>query len=248
MLTEWTNQLDLRLTPPTRGGKREGAGRKKSKQPKHDAPHRSREEHVGRNPLHVVLRTLREVPNLRRDDIHEALAKTLTKVGDRADTFRIVQISLQRNHVHLIVEAAHNAALESGMRAFAISFARRINGVLGRSGKVWAYRYHTTTLSTPTQTRNAIAYVLGNWRRHDEDDRDFNLVTAKIDPYSSALTFSGWDDVVRFRRPENYTVLPVSLARTWMLAKGWELAKKPIKTYDVPGPINRLAKRTKRTL
>jgi putative transposase len=240
-------QLDLLLAPPKRGGKRDGAGRKKSKAPRHDAPHRSRDMHIARNPLHAVLRTLPEIPNLRRHDIHEALAKTLTKLGERAETFRIVHISLQRNHVHLIVEAAHKEALESGMRAFAISFARRINGVLGRSGKLWAYRYHTTTLTSPTQVRNAISYVLGNWRRHDEDDRDFNLLMAMIDPYSSAISFAGWSDVTKFKRPpaDEYTVLPVAAAQTWMLAKGWELSKKPIKTYDVPGPMAKRSKRSK---
>ena len=183
-------QLNLDLTPRSWGGKRNGAGRPKSKSktPKHDTPHRSRKPHVGRFPLHVVLRTVRDVPRLRRDEIHEAVGKTLAKIAERVD-FRIVHLSLQHNHVHLIVEAHNGEALESGMRAFAISLARRINHVLGRKGKVFAFRYHTTTLRSPTQVRNAIAYVLNNWRRHNEDERELEARFWLIDRYSSALRF-----------------------------------------------------------
>lgn len=144
---------------------RAGAGRKKSKT-SHDSPHRSRAKHIARHPLHVVLRALPDVGRLRRPAVHEALAGTLAKLAARTD-FRIVHMSLQHDHVHAIVEADDNAALESGMRGFAISFARRINRALARRGRGFAYRYHTTPLTTPTQTRNAICYVLANWRRHN---------------------------------------------------------------------------------
>src|SRR5687768_1590078 len=138
-------QIDLDFTPRSWGGKRAGAGRPKSKTPRHDPPHRSRAEHNARDPLHVVLRTVRAVPRLRCDEVYAAAVKTLTKIAERTD-FRIVHLSLQHNHVHLIVEADDNAALESGMRAFAISLARRINRALKRTGQVFAYRYHTTAL------------------------------------------------------------------------------------------------------
>src|SRR5688572_3171514 len=161
-------QMDLDLTARTWGGARTGAGRPKAEG--HDSPHRSRPEHVGRFPVHVVLRARPEVGRLRRPEIHDATRGSLAKVAARTD-FRIVHLSLQHNHVHLIVEAHDNDALESGMRAFAISLARRINRALDRRGRVFAFRYHTTTLRSPTQVRNAIAYVLGNWRRHKEDER-----------------------------------------------------------------------------
>ncbi len=202
----------LDLAPKTWGGKRDGAGRKKSKT-KHDAPHRSRDKHVGRHPVHVVLRTLPDVPRLRSDDVYEALAKTLAKVGERID-FRVVHVSLQHNHVHLLVEADNNDALESGMRAFAISFARRINRVFKRSGRVWAFRYHTTALTSPRQTRNALVYVINNWRRHNEDERELDLRTAKLDRFSSAIRFTEWHDWSLTSWPQDYVALPVHGHRT----------------------------------
>jgi len=49
--------------------------------------------------------------------------------------FRIVQYSVQADHVHLIVEAENDAVLTNGMRSFAIRFARRVNSeILGVEG------------------------------------------------------------------------------------------------------------------
>jgi REP element-mobilizing transposase RayT len=226
-------QLGLDLSNHTWGGQRAGAGRKRSRT--HDSEHRPRENHVGRNPLHVVLRTCEDVPRLRKPAGFEAINGALKHVSSLTD-FRIVHISIQHNHIHLIVEAAHNDALEHGMRAFAISAARRINAAFGRRGKVFAFRYHTTTLDNPTQTRNALVYVLNNWRRHDEDERGLRQREEELDPYSSGSLFRGWTN---FSEPPRYTTLKVSPPTTWLLRVGWTLASKPIHTREVPGPLRK---------
>lgn len=228
-------QMELDLTRRTWGGKRDGAGRKKQKG-RHDSPHRSRPQHVARYPVHVVLRAVPEVGRLRRPAVHEATCRALVVVSKRVD-FRVVHISVQHNHVHAIVEADTGDALESGMRALAISLARRINAALDRRGKVFAFRYHATSLTTPTQTRNAICYVLNNWRRHNEDERELAERTAVLDRYSSAISFAGWQDWKLRAWPPGYAALPVVRAETWLLARGWELARHPIKTTEVPGRI-----------
>ena len=227
-------QLNLDLVPRTWGGKREGAGRKKSKV-SHDPPHRSRPQHVARFPLHVVLRALPEVGRLRTGKVRAAVSGALAKVAERADEFRVVHFSIQHNHLHFLVEASGNDALESGMRALAISLARRINRALERSGRVFEFRYHTTALRSPRQTRNAIAYVLNNWRRHREDERGLAERYAKVDPYSNAITFDGWHDWRPSEWPAGYVAVPVSAARTWLLDRGWQIAKRPISTWQTPG-------------
>ena len=234
-LFKMERQTELDFTPRTWGGARAGAGRKTS-DTRNDPAHRARPDHVGRFPLHVVMRTRPEVPRLRRLEVHDAMRGALTRIAERTD-FRIVHISLQHNHVHLIVEADDKAALESGMRAFAISLARRINRALDRKGKVFAFRYHATALRSPTQTRNAIAYVLNNWRRHNEDERGERQRTAILDPYSSAITFPHWADWSLTDWPANFVAFPVASPQTWMLAKGWLLAKRPIRTHEVPGKL-----------
>ena len=230
-----SGQLDLDLMPRTWGGKREGAGRKKSGT-RRDPEHRSRPEHVGRYPLHIVLRVREEVGRLRRGKVYAGTRRALSTIQARV-SFRVVHLSIQHNHLHFLVEAADSAALESGMRALAISLARCINKSLGRRGKVFAFRYHSTALKSPRQTRNALAYVLNNWRRHREDERGLAQRSAKLDPYSSAISFTGWADFRLTEWPDGYVALPVSAPQTWLLATGWELARRPIRTSETPGPI-----------
>ena len=167
-------QLALDLITRTWGGIRPGAGRKTNKSKglaSHDSRHATRPRHVARNPQHITLRCIKAVSNLRCPEVYACVERALRKISSRLD-FRVVHVSIQRNHLHFIIEATNNAALESGMRALAISLAKRINRVLDRTGKVFEFRYHALALTSPRQTRNALAYVLNNWRRHNEDERN----------------------------------------------------------------------------
>jgi len=229
-------QLGLDLTVRTWGGKRDNAGRKKSGT-RRDPLHRPRPAHVGRHPLHVVLRVRKDVGRLRRREVYAGAHRALLTIAARV-AFRVVHISLQHNHIHLLVEAADSAALESGMRGLAIALAKRINASLDRRGRVFEFRYHSTALTSPRQTRNALAYVLNNWRRHREDERGLRERTMLLDPYSSAISFAGWADFKLTQWPAGYVALPVAPAQTWLLNKGWELARRPIRTHDTPGPID----------
>lgn len=175
--------------------------------------------------------------SLRSATIYEAIDQVLRKIVARAD-FRVVHISIQRNHLHCLIEADDATAFERGMRALAISLAKRINRALGRTGKVFAFRYHATELASPRQVRNALAYVLNNWRRHNEDER--NGIAERfmiLDPYSSAIRFTGWADWQLGRWPEGYTALSVATPQTWLLSKGWEKANRPIYASETPGPL-----------
>ena len=49
--------------------------------------------------------------------------------------FRIVHLSIQRTHLHLIVEARNRTALSKGMQGFLISAARGINAALSRRAR-----------------------------------------------------------------------------------------------------------------
>jgi DNA-binding transcriptional regulator YdaS (Cro superfamily)/REP element-mobilizing transposase RayT len=139
--------------------------------------------------VHVVLRVTRAAGNLRKLEMYRAIRGALgVCLANRAD-YRVVHVSIQSTHLHLLVEADDGRALSRGMQGFAISAARRLNRALGRRrGQVFAYRYHATPITNPTQARNAISYVLNNWRRHRHDAR----APWRIDPYSSADAFRGW--------------------------------------------------------
>src|SRR6185503_3578240 len=86
-----------------RGGKRKGAGRK-PKGTRAGSPHRARPEVKPAHALHVVLRVVTAVGNLRRRDMYRAMREA-TIVAAVRERIRIVHVSLQRTHVHLLVEA-----------------------------------------------------------------------------------------------------------------------------------------------
>ena len=226
-------QLALELQPRGRGGKREGAGRKKTGRCS-DAPHRVRPRVRKYDVQHVVLRTRKDVPRLRRGKTYEAIRRALQRtLGETA--FRVCHTSIQRNHLHFLIEAKDGAALSHGMRSLAIMAARAINRVLGRAGKVFAYRYHATAISSPRQMRNALAYVLNNWRRHDEDETSEAAHRAALDPYSTAIHFRGWREGV-YAVPPRFEALPSATPETWLLRVGWE-RHGAISAWAVPGSI-----------
>src|ERR1043165_7905532 len=145
-----------------RGGKRKGAGRK-PKGARAGAKHAVRPAVKPSDALHVVMRVVPAVGNMRRRAMYKAMREATIAAALR-ERFRIVHISLQRTHVHMIVEAATKEALARGMQAFQISAARNINTVLSgkygrRRGKVFADRYHVEVIKSPTRARRALLYV-----------------------------------------------------------------------------------------
>jgi putative transposase len=224
------SQLELAFR--SHGGARKRAGRKRRLE--HDAPHRSRPAITGRDPLHVTCRTAPDVGRLRTHDSREAIRIALAKIAGTRHDFRVAQVSIQHNHLHMIVEADTQVALDSGMRALTISLARQINLAQHRTGKVFSYRYHTTLITSPRQMRNTLAYVLNNWRHHDEDKRGGRRArVARTDPYSSGMTFTGWRERREPFAPVTLAPLPVANARTWILNVGW--MKHPLVSfYEIP--------------
>jgi REP element-mobilizing transposase RayT len=133
--------------------------------------------------------------------------------------FRVVHYSLQRDHAHLLVEAASARDLACGMKAIGARLARAANRVFRRSGSVLADRYHLRTLRTPREVRNALAYVLLNARKHWREHHG-SAPPTRLDEASSGRWFEGWRRAPVSRGPpcEAPEVAP---ARTWLLSIGW---------------------------
>ncbi|HEY4178084.1 MAG TPA: transposase [Kofleriaceae bacterium] len=138
------------------------------------APHRKRVLDVRSTwPVHVVLRVVDDVVGLRKRSIYKALrAASLSALRQHDDSLgggeaaRIIHFSIQRSHIHLIVETPSQTALSKGIQGFKISAAKHINRVLGqergerRRGAVFSERYVAEVIKTPRQARNTLAYVL----------------------------------------------------------------------------------------
>ena len=103
------------------------------------------------------------------------------------DHFRVIHLSVQYDHLHLVVEARNKASLSNGMRSVAIRIARSVNALVGRRGRFWADRWHGRALTSPRQVRTALVYVLANYRKHSR-----RRLAPGIDPFSSGAWFDGW--------------------------------------------------------
>ena len=218
-------QLDLPFKN-TWGGRRPGAGRKR-RLGRRQVPHRARPRHLGRHPVHVTLRSA--FRPLRNQHVFPTLCIALRQANRRApEQFRIVHFSVQWDHLHLIVEASDARALSSGLRSIAIRVARSVNELVCRRGRFWADRWHGRDLESPREVRNALAYVLANFRKHAASS-----LPAGIDAFSSANRFDGWhgyDDGAELPRagpPFHRTLrewIDVRAPRTWLAARGWRRA------------------------
>lgn len=98
--------LDLDTSgPPRHGGRRRGSGRKLAPGKRRGVPPRPREEHGGRHPVHVTMRAVRGLPSLRSERVQNLLLRAMAAQARRLERFRVVHFSIQRDHLHLIVEA-----------------------------------------------------------------------------------------------------------------------------------------------
>jgi REP element-mobilizing transposase RayT len=175
------------------GGPRKGAGRK-PKEGRAGVRHALRAR-IRKLPVHVNWRMKLHVYNLRSRRCFRELEKAFWAACDRFG-MRIIHFSVQRNHIHLVVEAQDQECLARGMQGLGVRIAKALNRVMGQHGKVLADRYHAHVLRTPAEVRNAVQYVLRNHVKH--------LGWAQIvDPFSSAA----------------YVIAPVAPATTWLMRK-----------------------------
>jgi REP element-mobilizing transposase RayT len=174
-----------------------------------------RVELCGDEVLHVILRLIDGLPNLRCPEAHAVLKRVLECYGERG-SFRVVHYTLVDNHVHLIVEAGSREDLTSGMIGLKTSLAKQWNKLVWkRHGRVFAERYFVRVLRTPTEVRYVLQYVFKNATHHG-----YLWQPGQPDPLSSAGYFDGWQDFCA-RLP-----LPPWLRAgvTWLLRTGWARA------------------------
>src|SRR6266404_3906666 len=171
-------QIEMKL--PSRGGKREGAGRKPNGD-KAGVSHARRPAFKARHPVHVTMRVVPGVGFLRgysrRRAIEEALRAVKLRFG-----MRVVHYSIQGNHLHLIVECDEPSALSRAIQGLAIRLARALNRLAGRTGKVFSDRFHSHVMKTLGEVVNAVRYVIENVRHHLRED----VAPEGVDPCSSA--------------------------------------------------------------
>jgi REP element-mobilizing transposase RayT len=186
--------------------------------------------------------------SLRTQFVFPTIRLALAKAARARADFRVIQFSVQGDHLHLVVEATSKAALSRGMQGLAIRIARRVNALVSRSGKLWADRFFSRELRSPRVVRNALAYVLNNFRKHRA------VGASRIDPYSSAPYFDGFRNLRGLApcelpansafpltprgvpppaKPEDIPIVP---AQTWLAERGWRRTRSL--AFDDRGDAN----------
>jgi len=205
------------------GGWRPGAGRKPSKRRNKRMLHRERPPVSRRTPTHVTLKVRPELVSLRTKQRVLVIRRATIAAAERPG-FRIIDWSIQTNHIHALIEADSAHELACGMQSFCVRIARGLNAIAQRTGAVFTERYHLRLLHTPAEVRNARAYVLLN-RRHHAAQAGTRIERGWVDPFSSWAWFDGWRDLPRdaARRvqQERAGPAPVALPKSWLVRVGW---------------------------
>lgn len=196
------------------GGARSGAGRPRRTS---GVSHSVRPALRSHHPIHVTLRLVEGIDSLRARDRYFVVRDAL-RAGRERDGFRLVQFSVQSNHLHLLCEAQDRMNLARGIQGLKIRIARSLNRLFSRKGAVFKERYHAHILKTPREVRNALAYVLLNARKHAGASHRTN----RVDPCSSAIDFDGWRRSIVC---PNWSSNIVTRAKTWLLRLGWRQHK-----------------------
>ncbi|HKA86723.1 MAG TPA: transposase, partial [Haliangiales bacterium] len=103
---------------------------------------------------------------MRNVAIAREIGKLLKRRARRELPCRVVHFTIQKDHIHMIVEAADRTALSRGVQGLASGIARVVNRTAGCAGGLWRDRYHARPLRTPTEVRNCLIYVLRNGLKH----------------------------------------------------------------------------------
>ena len=171
-------QTKLELFKGRWGGRRPWSGRKRLHSK--GVAHRTREVVNRRTPIHVNFRyktVIRNKTSLR------LLKRAI--VNARRFGLRIIHYSMQKNHIHLIIEADTNEILTRGMRSLTITFAKGI-----KQGRIQLERYHLHVLRSVRETRNSVHYVLFNEQKHERG------TCSTVDGFSSLLCLGNARDLI----------------------------------------------------
>ena len=206
-------------------------------------PHKKRDAHDWHHPVHVSMRRVKRAPSLRSERIFRTILGQVARLKRRA--VRVVQYSVQHDHLHLIVEGHDRHDLSAQMRKLFSSIALAVNAIARRRGSLFPDRHHREELKNPTKTRNALIYVLFNDRKHHAQTGGAitEELLNELDDRSSVawLDSASWEErarpppevIARLRTSESRAAL--TEPRTWFAQAGWRIrGGGPIRVHELP--------------
>jgi REP element-mobilizing transposase RayT len=186
--------------------------------------------HDANHPVHVTIRRVRLAPIFRTERLRAVILGELKSARQKG--VRVVQHSIQDDHLHLMIEGRDAGDLSAQMRKLFSRIAMSINAAVGRRGSLFRDRHHRHELSTPREVRNALVYILFNARKHARgaDARTRREAWAAPDAFSSAPWFADWAD----GRPPIATNTPLARPETWLARVGWKRGRGAIRLDETP--------------
>lgn len=201
-------------------------------------PHSPRPEHKERHPVHVTMRCVRNLPSLRSQRITNMITNVIRASVARG--IRLLEYTIQHDHLHLMAEAEHKTKLARGMQYLFSRIALALNRMIKRKGSVFRDRHHRRVLKTPTEVRRVLVYILFNSRKHDPSLLHDEAAVDWIDEASSAMWFEGWAPDARpppeevRRKREAIGDSPLATAKTWLARIGWQKGGGPLRWCELP--------------
>ncbi|HEY2030639.1 MAG TPA: hypothetical protein VGH20_15675 [Myxococcales bacterium] len=117
------------------------------------------------SPVHVTLKVRQDVPNLRAGARFRVIRDAFKAARGR-NGVRLAEFAVLGEHLHLIVEADNSFRLSRGLQGLCVRLSCALNRILARRGRLFADRFHSRVLRTPTELVRAIRYVIDNARHH----------------------------------------------------------------------------------
>jgi REP element-mobilizing transposase RayT len=140
--------------------------------------HRPRPELPKGKPVHVTLEGERKIlGSLRNKQVFRELRQAMRRA--RLKGVRILDFTLQHDHVHLLLETSDKYELGEAMRALSISFTKRLSYLAGKKIRAFKTRYHLSLLKSLAQIKAVAHYIATNGKKHG------TINSGKTDWYTS---------------------------------------------------------------
>ena len=129
--------------------------------------------------MHLTKRVVVGLPGLRRPDVMRLFRELVEDARSRG--VRTVLFAMMNNHLHWVVVPRSAEALRDATRYVFGRFARRLNRLLGRRGKVFVERYWSSCCRSVSHAWQVLGYVLRN-----AQTAGYRVPPGRFDRYTAA--------------------------------------------------------------
>jgi len=172
--------------------------------------HHSRPHLLSGKPVHVTIKTDKNIiPNLRNKILYKEIRASFKRA--RLLGIRIIHFTVQRDHIHFLIEAQNKKQLGQSMRALSISLTKRLSRVLAKKIKALKTRYHLHILKSLKEIKNVANYIQNNGKKH--------RVVLNKDFYSSHISPQDFDPTEPFLKFLEDLKAVLSFPRFWATRK-----------------------------